>query len=76
MWDSTIERTDWFPVSIPPEHDGWYEIMWGNVDGQEVFERKYEGGRWWINNASHGLIISGFGYGDASVWRGATHALS
>lgn len=61
-----MKRTPWFPVSVPPVHDGLYETR---VDRHSlVILRAWDGKRWSLPD--YPLTIFGRGLTVGNQWRG------
>ena len=41
------KRTPWYPASIKPVRDGWYEWQCGSVTGDEMARAEWSGGYWY-----------------------------
>ena len=65
------EKTPWFPASIKPVRDGWYETR----IGIHIRMRRFFDGQWYVRSyASDSMGVSVFGRGchTQDEWRGFT----
>lgn len=54
-----MKKTPWFPCSVKPVREGWYEVKWGNHSDLEIYMRYWNGRSW------EGLVFDSY-----DVWRG------
>lgn len=67
-----MKKTPWFPCSIKPVYNGWYEVALDGIKGRPS-KCQYSGGRWrrWSGeawNTANGTFCPGAEPED--MWRG------
>lgn len=65
-----MKKTPWFPCSIKPVHNGWYEV---SLQGFHYKRAQFSGGKWRrLGGMEWNTAINSFrpGYDIGDKWRG------
>lgn len=63
-----MKKTEWFPTSVKPVHEGWYEVRY---DGRgSIARRWWADGEWWCGMSSLNPAMFGRIFDENDQWRG------